>query len=86
MSDGQNTDVSFDTENNLSDIFSILNNISEDTTESNETQLLNSLKPYLNEKRQKKLSQCERIMSLTDTLKILNDLHVFDTLLKNTDE
>jgi len=86
MSDTQNPDVSCDTENDLSDIFSLLNNISEETTESKETQLLNSLKPYLSEKRQKKLAQCEKIMSLTDTLKMLNDLHVFDSFLKNTDE
>ena len=86
MSDTQNPDVSWDTENDLSDIFSLLNNLSEETSESKETQLLNSLKPYLSEKRQKKLAQCEKIMSLTDTLKMLNDLHVFDSFLKNTDE
>ena len=86
MSDTQNPDVSWDTQNDLSDIFSLLNNISEETSESKETQLLNSLKPYLSEKRQKKLAQCEKIMSLTDTLKMLNDLHVFDSFLKNTDE
>ena len=86
MSDTQNPDVSWDTENDLSDIFSLLNNLSEETSESKETQLLNSLKPYLSEKRQKKLAQCEKILSLTDTLKMLNDLHVFDSFLKNTDE
>lgn len=86
MQDTPNTDVSCNTENDFSDIFSLLNNISEEKTESKESQLLNSLKPYLNEKRQKKLAQCEKIMSLTDTLKLLNDLHVFDSLLKNTDE
>ena len=86
MQDTQTPDVSCDTDNNLSDIFSLLTNISSDTTESKETQLLNSLKPYLNEKRQKKLAQCEKIMSLTDTLKMLNELHVFDSFLKNTDE
>jgi DNA/RNA endonuclease YhcR with UshA esterase domain len=57
-----------------------------DTEESKETKLLSSLKPYLNEKRQKKLAQCEKIMSLTDTLKLLNDMHLFDSFLKNTDE
>lgn len=86
MQDTPNTDVSYDIENDFSDIFSILNNMSSDTTESKESKLLNSLKPYLNEKRQKKLAQCEKIMSLTDTLKVLNDLHVFDSLLNNTDE
>jgi len=86
MQDTPSADVSCDTESDLSDIFSLLNNISADTTESKESQLLNSLKPYLNENRQKKLAQCEKIMSLTDTLKMLNDLHVFDSFLKNTDE
>lgn len=86
MSDTSNLDVSNNTENDFSDIFSLINTISEETTESKETQLLNSLKPYLNEKRQKKLAQCEKIMSLTDTLKMLNDLHVFDSFLKNSDE
>jgi len=86
MEDTSNTDVSRDTEIDLSDVFSLLNNISPDTQENKETQLLNSLKPYLNEKRQKKLAQCEKIMSLTDTLKLLNDMHIFDSFLKNTDE
>lgn len=86
MQDDPKADVSCDTENDFSDIFSLLTTISEDTNESKESKLLNSLKPYLNEKRQKKLAQCEKIMSLTDTLKMLNDLHVFDSLLKNTDE
>lgn len=82
----QNPDVSCNSENNLSDIFSLLTSISEETSENKETQLLNSLKPYLNEKRQKKIEQCEKIISLTDTLKMLNDLHVFDSLLKEIDE
>lgn len=86
MQETPNTDVSFDTENNFSEFFSLLDNISSEQTESKESQLLNSLKPYLNKKRQKKLAQCEKIMSLTDTLKMLNDLHVFDSFLKNTDE
>lgn len=86
MQDTPNTDVSFDTGNDFSEIFSLLDNISTEQTESKESQLLNSLKPYLNKKRQKKLAQCEKIMSLTDTLKMLNDLHVFDSFLKNTDE
>ena len=86
MQETSNPDVSCDTQNDFSDIFSILNNISSETTESKETQLLNSLKPYLNKKRQKKISQCEKILSLTETLKILNDLHVFESFLKDTDE
>jgi len=86
VQDTQNPDVSSNTEFDFSDIFSLLNNISNESTENKETKLLDSLKPYLNEKRQKKLAQCEKIMSLTDTLKTLNDLHVFDSFLKNTDE
>ncbi len=86
MQDTPNPDVSCDTDNDFSDIFSMLNHMSDNTPENKETQLLNSIKPYLNEKRQKKIEQCEKIMSLTETLKMLNDLHVFDTFLKNTDE
>ena len=47
---------------------------------------IEKLKPYLNEKRKKKLAQCEKLMSLTDTLKLLNDMHIFDSFLKTTDE
>lgn len=86
MQNTSNPDVSCDTSNDLSDILSLLNNLPTDTEESKETKLLSSLKPYLNEKRQKKLAQCEKIMSLTDTLKLLNDMHLFDSFLKNTDE
>ena len=31
------------------------------------------------EKRQKKLEQCEKIIMLTDTFKLLNELHFFDS-------
>ena len=86
MSNSEKADVSKDTESELSDIISILSNISEETQESKATVLLNSLKPYLSKKRQKKLEQCEKIISLTDTLKVLNDLHMFDDFLGNTDE
>ncbi len=86
MSNSEKADVSKDTESELSDIISMLSNISEETQESKETVLLNSLKPYLSKKRQKKIEQCEKIISLTDTLKVLNDLHMFDDFLGNTDE
>ncbi len=86
MSNSEKADVSKDTESELSDIISMLSNISEETQVSKETVLLNSLKPYLSKKRQKKLEQCEKIISLTDTLKVLNDLHMFDDFLGNTDE
>ena len=86
MEKNENIDVSCDTAGDISDIFSILNSVSSNSEESKETTLLNSLKPYLNEKRQKKLAQCEKIMSITETLKLLNDLHLFDSFLNNTDE
>ena len=86
MQDTSIPDISNNTDFDLSDIFSLLNNMPNVQEESKETKLLNSLKPYLNEKRQKKLAQCEKLMSLTDTLKLLNDMHVFDSFLKNTDE
>jgi len=86
MEKNENVDVSCDTQDDLQDIFSILNSVSNSPQESKEINLLNSLKPYLNEKRQKKLAQCEKIMSLTETLKLLNDLHLFDSFLNNTDE
>lgn len=86
MSNSEKADVSKDTESELSDIISMLSNISEETQESKETVLLNSLKPYLSKKRQKKIEQCEKIISLTDTLKVLNDLHMFDDFLGKTDE
>ena len=86
MQKPENVDVSSNTESDLSDIFSLLNNISSEPTESKETTLLDSLKPYLNKKRQKKLAQCEKLISITDTLKLLNDLHVFDSFLKTPDE
>ena len=86
MQETPNSDVSCNTGNEFSDIFSLLNNLSDETTENKDAQLLNSLKPYLNEKRQKKLAQCEKVISITDTLKLLNDMHVFDSFLKNTDE
>lgn len=86
MSNPENADVSQNSENDLADIISLLSNISDETSESKETILLNSLKPYLNKKRQKKLEQCEKIINITDTLKVLNDLHIFDNLLADTDK
>jgi len=85
MSDTANADVSSNIENDISDIFSIISNISDKNTESKEDLLLNSLKPYLNKKRQKKLEQCQKIMSITDMIKVLYELHLFDDFLENTD-
>ena len=77
MENTSNADVSNDSASELSDIISLLS----DTSSSNnsaESNLLTSLKPYLSPKRQKKLEQCEKIIMLTDTFKLLNELHFFD--------
>lgn len=81
-----NTDVSKDTENDLSNILSFLSTLPDNETDNQTPNLLLSLKPYLNPKRQKKLEQCEKIIMLTDTIKLLNDLNFFDTLINNTEE
>ena len=78
MENTSNADVSNDSASELSDIISLLS----DTSSSNnsaESNLLTSLKPYLSPKRQKKLEQCEKIIMLTDTFKLLNELHIFDS-------
>ena len=48
----------------FSNLFSSLGNSNLD--------LLTALKPYLNEKRQKKIEQCENFISIIKTLEILN--------------
>lgn len=48
----------------FSNIFSSLGNSNLD--------LLTALKPYLNEKRQKKIDQCENFISIIKTFEILN--------------
>ena len=58
MEKNENIDVSCDTQDESQDIFSILNSISSNFEESTESNLLNSLKPYLSETRQKKLAHC----------------------------
>lgn len=78
MENTSNADVSNDSVSELSDIISLLS----DTSSSNnsaESNLLTSLKPHLSPKRQKKLEQCEKIIMLTDTFKLLNELHFFDS-------
>jgi len=85
MSDAENADVSPILENDMSDIFSIISNISDESSDSKETIFLNSLKPYLNKKRQKKIEQCKKIISITGTFKLLRDLHIFDNFLENDD-
>lgn len=82
MENSENLDVSNDLENGMSDLLNIITTISDSSTDTSEPSLLTTLKPYLSKKRQKKLEQCERILTLSNTLKILNDLHIFD----NTEE
>ena len=82
MENTSNTDVSSDSVNELTDIISLLSDTSS-SSNSTETNLLTSLKPYLNPKRQKKLEQCEKIIMLTDTFKLLNELHFFDSTEEN---
>lgn len=77
MENTSNADVSSDSTSELTDIISLLSDTSS-SSNSAESNLLTSLKPYLNPKRQKKLEQCEKIIMLTDTFKLLNDLHFFD--------
>lgn len=80
MENTSNIDVSQDSENGLSEILSLFLTSSEENSDNNEPSLLTSLKPYLNPKRQKKLEQCEKIMMLTNTFKLLNELNFFDNL------
>ena len=54
----------------FSNIFSSINNSNFD--------LLVALKPYLNEKRQKKLDQCENFISIIKTFEILNAFNKSD--------
>ena len=58
-------DTSSDSQNDIfSNLFSSIGNSNLD--------LLIALKPYLNEKRQKKLDQCENFISIIKTFEILN--------------
>lgn len=59
------SDTSSEPQNDIfSNLFSSINNSNLD--------LLVALKPYLNEKRQKKLDQCENFISIIKTFDILN--------------
>jgi len=62
-------------ENDFSEIFSLFSDIASSSDDSNDTTLLNSLKPYLSEKRQKKIDQCEKIMMLINAFKLINILN-----------
>ena len=57
------------TENSIND--DIFSNLFSSIGNSN-LDLLVALKPYLNEKRQKKLDQCENFISIIKTFEILN--------------
>ena len=62
-------------ENDFSEIFSLFSEITNSSDDSKDTSLLNSLKPYLSEKRQKKIDQCEKIMMLINAFKLINVLN-----------
>ncbi|MBP3284865.1 MAG: hypothetical protein J6M02_05140 [Clostridia bacterium] len=62
-------------ENDFSEIFSLFSDITNSSEDSKDTSLLNSLKPYLNEKRQKKIDQCEKIMMMINAFKLFNALN-----------
>lgn len=85
MENTSNPDVSQESSNDLSDLLSLFLNSENSTEETPESTLLTSLKPYLSPKRQKKLEQCEKVIMLTGTLKLLKDLNFFDNQ-KNDDE
>ena len=62
-------------ENDFSEIFSLFSEITSSSDDSKDSSLLNSLKPYLSEKRQKKIDQCEKIMMLINAFKLINALN-----------
>lgn len=84
MENPSNADVSQNSSNDLSDILSLFLNSTESNEDTQDSTLLTSLKPYLSPKRQKKLEQCEKVIMLTGTLKLLNELHFFDNI--NSDD
>ena len=62
---------SFSSDNSSSTSNDIFSNLFSSVGNSN-LDLLVALKPYLNEKRQKKLDQCENFISIIKTFEILN--------------
>lgn len=78
MENASNPNVSQDSASNLSDIISLISSVSDSSSDSPDSNFLTSLKPYLSPKRQKKIDQCEKVIMLTGTLKLLNELHFFD--------
>ena len=86
MENSSNADVSKDSGNELSDLISLFLNSDTETENSSESTLLTSLKPYLSPKRQKKLEQCEKVIMLTGTFKLLKELNFFDNLESEKDD
>ena len=70
-------------DNDFSEIFSFFNDITSSTDDSKDTSLLNSLKPYLSEKRQKKIDQCEKIMMMINAFKLFNALNETEDNVEN---
>ena len=62
-------------ENDFSELFSLFSDITISAEDSKDASLLSSLKPYLSEKRQKKIDQCEKIMMMINTFKLFNSLN-----------
>ena len=62
-------------ENDFSELFSLFSDITTSAEDSKDTSLLSSLKPYLSEKRKKKIDQCEKIMMMINTFKLFNSLN-----------
>ena len=69
--------LSADNENvsNSNDISNMLSSIINSNSSSSTTNLLHALKPYLNEKRQKKIDQCEKFMTFANAFQIMNKLN-----------
>lgn len=62
-------------ETDFSEIFSLLTDITSSQEDNKETSLLNSLRPYLSEKRRKKIDQCEKVMMMVNAFKLFNTLN-----------
>jgi hypothetical protein len=86
MENPSNADVSQDSGNELSDLISLFLNSENSKEDTPESTLLTSLKPYLSPKRQKKIEQCEKVIMLTGTLKILKELNFFENLTSEKDD
>lgn len=70
--DNNNMDSS---DSNLSDTIASISSFLNSPSSNQNLSLLNSLKPYLNKKRQKKIEQCEKFVSMAKTFQIINQLN-----------